>query len=271
MVLAQQALWSRDHGELTVAADYTRRAYALESEAAGRIAKEPRSEPTRSILYRSAASLAYQANEFTVAQRLVFEGLSGYPPPTIEQELRDLYDQLNFARHAQVHGITLGQDGVQLALAGDAVATGQVIYNVFRKRSEAIVNIFDRTMRRMMGQPYQKGGTTPDTVRPFQPVITTPMPGSFAVVLQLLPRLNQQLPLGVTGRRIINDAMTNIDLLQRDQTAELQGRFTDERYYRNFVSQAKLLAPDEDGVNLVGLTTVDRIVEFTRKTNDPLC
>src|SRR4051812_43859896 len=102
MELAQEAASARAAGELGRAEALIRQALLLESEAAARIVKDPSSEPTRSIIYRSAASLAYQANDFAMAQRLVFEGLAGYPPPRVEQELKDLYEQINFITHLQV-------------------------------------------------------------------------------------------------------------------------------------------------------------------------
>lgn len=68
-----------------------------EAQTANLLPEGPNSEPTRAILYRSAASLAYQCQEFQVAQRLIAKGLSGYPPPQIEQALKTLYEQVDEA------------------------------------------------------------------------------------------------------------------------------------------------------------------------------
>lgn len=69
-----------------------RQAFELERQAASLVPNEPSSEPTRSILYRSAASLALQCNELTIARQLVAQGLTGYPPPKIEHQLISLFD-----------------------------------------------------------------------------------------------------------------------------------------------------------------------------------
>lgn len=75
---------SEDHKQLV------RRAMILEKNAANLVPDDKSSEPTRSILYRSAASFAYQAGEYEEAERLVFKGMSGYPPLQIRQQLLEV-------------------------------------------------------------------------------------------------------------------------------------------------------------------------------------
>ncbi|WP_049756571.1 hypothetical protein [Chloroherpeton thalassium] len=70
-------------------------ALALERRAAAHFPAEPSAEPTRSILYRSAASLAFHANDFRNAYLLAKQGLNGFPPPEIETELIELYEQVS--------------------------------------------------------------------------------------------------------------------------------------------------------------------------------
>lgn len=48
------------------------------------------SEPSRSVLYRSAASLAVDAEQYDEARRLVACGLAGKPPAEIAAELREV-------------------------------------------------------------------------------------------------------------------------------------------------------------------------------------
>lgn len=47
-------------------------------------------EPTRSILLRSAATLALKAQNYAAVQELVKVGLSGEPPAEIKEELEQL-------------------------------------------------------------------------------------------------------------------------------------------------------------------------------------
>jgi len=54
-------------------------------------------EPTRSILHRSAATLAVQCGEYEAAQRLIYRALAGNPPSDIEAELKDLLGKVELA------------------------------------------------------------------------------------------------------------------------------------------------------------------------------
>jgi hypothetical protein len=67
-----------------------RKALKLETAAAEKVPKNKESEPPRSILYRSAATIAMRCEEFGEALRLANEGLSGFPPLEIEKELIDV-------------------------------------------------------------------------------------------------------------------------------------------------------------------------------------
>src|SRR5688572_19057892 len=94
MRAAQLAIVARHREDWLEAERLARRAYEYESQAALLIPKERTSEPTRAILYRSAASLAYQCKEFVAAQRLITEGLSGHPPMQIRQEMEALLKEV---------------------------------------------------------------------------------------------------------------------------------------------------------------------------------
>lgn len=61
------------------------------------------SEPTRSVLYRSAATLALRLNDLAEAHRLAKTGLTDRTPSEIKQELEVLvkYDFLRFNEHNQ--------------------------------------------------------------------------------------------------------------------------------------------------------------------------
>ena len=68
------------------------RAMGYERRAAALVPLAPESEPTRGILYRSAAWLAMDCGYAAEAKGLAEEGLRGTPPPQIADELRDVLD-----------------------------------------------------------------------------------------------------------------------------------------------------------------------------------
>lgn len=70
-------------------------AFEKEAQAAVLTAHDLNAEPTRSVLHRSAASLAIDCGEFQVAERLIMTALTENPPQEIAEELKDLFIQIN--------------------------------------------------------------------------------------------------------------------------------------------------------------------------------
>jgi hypothetical protein len=90
MRLADQASDLRRRGEEQEATTRLRQALERERRAAELAAPDLALEPTRSVLHRSAATLAWQCGEYREAERLITTALSGTPPETVAEELRDL-------------------------------------------------------------------------------------------------------------------------------------------------------------------------------------
>jgi hypothetical protein len=59
-------------------------------------------ELTRSILHRSAATLALECNELREAERLISRALSGFPPIDIAEELRNLLIEEIYSHREQI-------------------------------------------------------------------------------------------------------------------------------------------------------------------------
>ena len=96
MDLAEAGAMARIKNDFDGAVGLLRRAYELEREAASLCSATIDLEPTRSVLHRSAASLAIDCGEYREAERLIAVALSGEPPEEIREELRDLLEQVYF-------------------------------------------------------------------------------------------------------------------------------------------------------------------------------
>lgn len=66
------------------------KAFELEKASAEFLKDKFDAEPTRSVLFRSAANLAFSLKNYEEAYLLSFEGLKGNPYPEIKEELNDL-------------------------------------------------------------------------------------------------------------------------------------------------------------------------------------
>ena len=102
MALAERADLARQQGNTIEAAKRYREAFELESAAAQLLVDRFADEPSRSVLYRSAATLALDIGEFRAAERLIATALIGDPPDEIAEELRELFAQVNLAYHQQL-------------------------------------------------------------------------------------------------------------------------------------------------------------------------
>jgi hypothetical protein len=77
-----------------------------ERRAADLLKEEWQEEPTRSILYRSAATLALDCVDYEEAERLVDKGSLGNPPPYVVDELMEVWQS------------ALAKDSVQSEILG---------------------------------------------------------------------------------------------------------------------------------------------------------
>jgi hypothetical protein len=110
MDAAEAAAVARLRGALDQAEQFTRHAFEQETQAAALIADTLDAEPTRSVLHRSAASLAIECGELRIAERLIATALSGNPPPEIAEELKDLFIQINLNQYLKRQGIHIDID-----------------------------------------------------------------------------------------------------------------------------------------------------------------
>jgi hypothetical protein len=88
MVLAEQAFAARRRDDQASATQLARRAFILEKQ----VAEQSQTEPSRSVLHRSAATLALDCGEYREAERLIAAALAGDPPGPIANELREVLD-----------------------------------------------------------------------------------------------------------------------------------------------------------------------------------
>ena len=113
MNLAEQADLAKLRGETAAMQNLLHQAFELEYQAAKEVAKITDAEPTRSVLHRSAATLAIACGELPTAEQLIITALTGTPPPEIAEELKDLFMQLNLRHYLQRRGVQLPEAQLQ--------------------------------------------------------------------------------------------------------------------------------------------------------------
>lgn len=271
MDLADQAFIAKRRGEGDLAAGLLRQALALEMEAAHKLRDSLGAEPSRSILYRSAASLAMDCGEHRLAERLIALALSGDPPPEIAEDLRDLLEQVNLQRHLRLRGIALAPAELQLSVSGAMVGSEMALADTFLGRIEDLDRLMGRMFERKRGLPFRERSAAPRSIsREHRLFVSAPRAGSFSVTL----RVGQQLRLPGFDQApdVVSELVECLDLLNSGQDKRLREIISDEAYYRNFLGLARRIAPDGEDVTLVGLTAMvegrERRVALTRRRSD---
>jgi hypothetical protein len=267
MELTQQAMIERHSGHPERARELSRRAYQLEAEAAELVPYGQASEPTRSILYRSAASLAYQCEELEATQRLAAKGLSGYPAADVRAELSDLLARVNFDLYLQSHGMKLENEEVQMGMTGGAVGLGVVLYREFQHRVEHFFRLVTKNVQRIMAREYQSGGPVAQIYKTFVPAIAALREGSFIVTLRFSRSQDvYQLPLLADTSEVIDEVLAGIEMVNNGDERELRERFGDDSYYYHFVSSTREIAPDGERIRTVNFSSPSRHVRLTRES-----
>ncbi len=119
--LAKQAKQSLDERDMEQYLALSKQAFELEREAAIELVNDFDSEPTRSVLFRSAATLAYNCGLYTEAGKLIFTALEGKPHTEIKTELNALLLQVNMALSLSMAPQEAAQNAYILMLRDKAV------------------------------------------------------------------------------------------------------------------------------------------------------
>lgn len=264
MRLAEKAFIARNMGDYKTAEEIAREAFVLEAKAAEQIPVDIGNEPTRSILYRSAASLAYQGGKLYEAQRLAAQGLAGYPPSQIAQELKGLLDQITFELSLLSKNVRVEPEEFQLTMSGASVGWGFILYDEFIRRIQTLRSLIDRTSQRLMGREYQRRGRISSKYRIYSPVISTPKAGSFAISIKLTQPESQQLSLFFSASDLISEIIHGIDMVNAEEYENLRQYIKNEAYYRNFIAAVKVLAPDGEKIRVVNFSGARASASLTK-------
>lgn len=264
MDLAEEAFVAQKKGDEERALSLFHKALELEQRAAELLPLGRDAEPTRSILYRSAAALAYHSKDYETAERMIASGLAGFPAPEIKEELKNLYEDIDFMRHLSVRGLALDKNQWFMSIYGNATRFGGTAADQLMMRLDRVSSLFYRTVERLLKLPYRKsGGVTREIKEQYGLYISAFHPRSFAVSFQVgSPDPQYKLFPGAEKAKVVepslvvDEVMRCFELFEGSNSDELRQRFDDENYYENFTGLARQLAPDGEDIKLVGFTSV---------------
>lgn len=253
MYWADKARTARRERDEDAYVEFMQKAFELEKKAALMIQSEE-SEPTRSVLHRSAASLAYKCKMYREAEWLVSRALSGNPPGEIMGELRRLNRKIYFQLRMQDRDVALSKQEFSMKLDGNDILDGLAPVDLVTHRISKLKKIFWNTIRHSSGIEF--GSSARQKAQNYTLWVSAFEPGSLDVVLKL----------GISGQTIFSNmggydtifgrVMTRFRLLNDGRFGQLHENFADDEYYCNFVALAKEIAPDGDDVVNVNLGAI---------------
>jgi hypothetical protein len=275
MDLAEKAVMLRFRKKSNESIETFISAFQLEVQAAMQLKDSFDFEPSRSIMFRSAASLALNAGLYREAEKMIAIGLSGNPPDPIAEEMRNIYENINFEKHLHLNGVTLSDTDIQLSLAGNSVSYGMIKADEFIKRAEIFNNMTIRTAERLYKKPFRLYGRVPKNIKEnFETYYSIPRAASFAITLRIgyRPKTYNLFEDDDIQTVVINEIVENIKMVNNHDEKELKKKIENEDYFFNTLGLIKKLSPDNKEISLVGLTTQkngdENMVSFTRLTDE---
>jgi hypothetical protein len=248
MILADEAAEARRRGDDERWILKLREAYRREEQAARLLEPIAESEPTRTILFRSASSMAFRSGDYQEACNLAYDGLSAGSPEEFAAELLDVLNDAKFRLQLVERNLTLVEREVTVSLRGPRVAVGLAP----ARQATLILGRIEKLLRGHVENYLQKHASTErpgDPQKQFE-VFIRPLPvEEFAVAFRLA--LNEQL--GVFGSPSLGNLVIS-DFIRQLQGVVHGAERPPER--EKFASGVLRLEPDGKEVTYVEISAL---------------
>lgn len=265
MELVDEAVVAELQGNAEQKREYLKQALELESRAANHYRDQFEVEPTRSILYRSAATIAMRLGESREAEKLASMGLAGNPPDGVAAELRAVLEQAQFTHHLLSKDIVLTSDKIDLTLVGSEVGYGYVMKDEFIRRVDAIQAMVVRSCEMEKQLPFREKGQPGSGVAKETTVGISPLrAASFGFTLWF--GVNPSQPSFDELRNTATYVQRVLQILEaeaREDVAKVQELVPDPDYRSNLRRLVREVRPDGQRITTVNIGSSGAGVERT--------
>lgn len=252
MEFTSEAMRAKGRGNLDVAHGLFLKALSSELEALELMGVVD--EPIYSTMYRSAATLALDCNDFRLAEKLASKALAGDPPGYLVWELREVVERATFHTHLQLNGIELGEGELYVSVSGGLVSYGQAMWSDFVPRLDSVRKMLRHMWDFATGREHDEMGDSHS--EGISIVIGTPVPASMAVTMKIGAPAQEMLAGVANTDEVIAKTLLSIKAVNESHESELARLIPDDTYRRNFMNLVKGVAPDGKRVAQVGFTGV---------------
>lgn len=237
---------ARRRGDHEAARAHFSHALKLERDAA--IAET--TQPSRSILFRSAAWLALEAEDARLAERLASSGLSDCDvPERIQLELRAVSEEARMRILRQMAPPS-AMSSLAVHLEGPEIGHGNADPVEILSRANALLVLMLRSKERLANVPFRNRGPVPQAVRAqLQPRLEF---AAASVVVRVQIGGAQQ-DLWDASVQLVENVRRCFAALAADDRSALDALIPDAKYRANFEALVSRLAPDGKRVSSVDL------------------
>ena len=246
MEYADEADLSKLFGERDKYLRLMKKAFEKEKTAADLMA-DIHVEPSRGVLHRSAATLAWLCGLYVEAEKLIYRALAGDPRGDIEWELKDLLGTVNLAKS----GFHLSEGQLQLSLRGNKVGHGLIPMKELERRQATIPELVQIAVKSRVRRMKNFTEAKLKNIADIEPYIAGVAPGSFILTIRFGVSQQYELPGFDRFEDAVQPLFDNLRLLDEGHFYELEESIGDAGDYRAFLKAAKPLAPDGNHISTV--------------------
>ncbi len=215
MAIVNEARAAERAGDKSRSLELLRAAYRREQVAACSLEPVPESEPTRTVLFRSAASLAFQAEDYQEACSLAFDGLTGNSPQEYSAELLEIASYAKFRLQLISQNLHVPSAEITLILRGPHVSIGLAP----AKQTTLILRRIETLLRMRVGDFFKNQAKAAglewpvESTKLFDVFMRRVAAEEFAVAFQV--GLHEQLSFGAASpdSQIIADFMRDLQVV----------------------------------------------------------
>ncbi len=228
-------------------------ALKLEEKAAYLLYDHIDAEPARSILFQSAANIASEVELYDKACKLIYAALSGTPPQHIVCNLHDLLESIQFSRHLNYENIEVSANSINVSMYGNLVGNGIVLYDVFKRKVDAIEKMVLRTIQRLKFPDCFSSNKIYE-LRKQYPIFVQSV-GKGCLSVGLMVGLDEKNESNLVDREIldmsIKEFTKGVQLLNNENYEELKSMIGNDDYYKSITEIYQEILPD--GTNISGV------------------
>ncbi|MDE2777106.1 MAG: hypothetical protein OXI77_14340 [Chloroflexota bacterium] len=209
-------------------------------------------EPSRSVLHRSAATLAWRCGFYDRSEKLIYRALAGNPRSDIEWQLKDLLGTVNLAKA----GVHLGEGQLQFSLHGSQIGNGKAAVEDLTSRAPSIATMLRISAKSALQCARDAASSEQPQIGDIPVFIEGLAAGSCIVKLRLGDPIQDTLPGFWHYSDAIKPFFEYVNLLEQGESDELEKIIDDPDGYRDFVKASIELAPDGKNISSVKFQSV---------------